>query len=559
MQKLLLLIISMTVSIASVYSQNNGAQKFSDKGMVIITLGSDTTFIHDYNIKGLEFESKILNFIGGLRYLEGNGQFDQQGNIKNVQSTLWQYGQDAKWSEVSKTSIYTTIDSTFIVSNRSGTQSKVAYKERFLLNNSGDAVSFQLFPFMAAKAPSKQGDSVVYKHVNAIGYRDFIIKRISESEITVRSSFMGAIRLFVDKKNRLQSIDALGSSLNFTAKVYRNLSIENYKKNAEQNFKSKQTLAISTRDTLKFQDGEQKIEILYWQPSARGRKVFGGIVPNNKFWRFGANNATRITLAHHIISGKTIIPSGEYSLFAVPSNDSWLLKFNSKSRVWGTEYDPTFDVASIPMSQSKLNEHIDKFKIKIESTSKNKGQLIADWENTRLSFDFENLIMPASTEKAIKKEVIISENINKIWDKWSSNVGLESFFAPKANIVLESGGPFEIYFFPDNPVGFRGAEDTKVIAFENEKMISFTWNAPPNFPEIRKQKTLVIVRLNQEGSNKTKVSLEHIGWGSSPEWIGAVNYFNKAWETILGRLKYSVEKGVIDWKNPPSGEAIKLE
>lgn len=552
-------VVSIFLIVSNAFGQHQNAAKFKDKGLLIITLGNDTTFIHEYTVNGPQFSSKILNFIGGLRYFEGKGQFDSQGNIQNIQSKAWQWQGDSQWTESSNTSIYATLDSTIIETTRNGIKSTTAYKDKFLFTTSGDAVSFQLFPFMAAKAPVKIGDSIIYKHVNAIGYRDFVIKRISQQEVVVRSSFMGPIRLYVDKNNRLQSIDALGSSLNFSATVHRNKTIDVFKKNAELSYNTKQQLNISTRDTALYLSGDQNIQVVYWQPSARGRKVFGGIVPDNKFWRFGANNATKITLVHPIKSGNTMIPKGNYALFAVPEKGTWQLKFNSRSSVWGTEYDPSFDVVSLPLKLEKSNQYVEKFKINIINIDNGKGKLTAEWEETILSFNFENFIMETSSEVAIKKQVSINKPIDDIWAKWSSNAGLQTFFAQKTNMILEPDGPFEMLFFPDNPPGLRGAEDTKVLAFEKGKMLSFTWNAPPLFPDIRKQRTIVIVRLTTENPAKTTVTLEHLGWGNGPDWVKVANYFDHAWETILGRLKYSAEKGAIDWKNPPKADEIKLK
>lgn len=541
------------------YCQNNKALKFSDKGTLITTLGNDTTFIHDYEIKGLNYSSRIISFINGVTYFEGTGTFDNKGNIANVTSKSYRLNQDGTWTEQASVNIYTTSDSTKIETMRGGNKSVTGYKDRFLMNNSGDAVSFQLFPFLAIKAPQKSGDSMVYKHVNAIGYRDFIIKRISNNEVLISSWYMGKIRLFTDKNNKLQKIDALGSSLNFTSNVYRDNRFETLKKQAENNSTNRKNVTVSTRDTVNLTLDDQKIQIIYWQPEARGRKVFGGIVPDHKFWRFGANNATYIHLKHPVRSGKTIVPAGEYALFAVPQNDQWHLKFNSRSRVWGTEYDAAFDVASIPLQVAPLEEHIEKFKINLKKTDDKTAQLTADWEKTRLSFNFENIILPVSSEKAVKKEIIINAPLQKVWQKWSTTSGLETFFGQRVNTTFQPMGPFEVLFFPDNPPGMRGAENNILLAMEEEKMISFTWNAPPNFPEIRKQYTSVIVRFYYLPNQKTKVTLDQIGFGNNCEWIAVAHYFNTAWETVLGRLRYSLEKQSIDWKNPPKEEEIKID
>ena len=55
--------------------------------------------------------------------------------------------------------------------------------------------------------------------------------------------------------------------------------------------------APSPLQTLKQDVGLGNIEIIYSRPSAKGRKVFGDLVPYGQLWRTGANEA-KIGRAH---------------------------------------------------------------------------------------------------------------------------------------------------------------------------------------------------------------------------------------------------------------------
>jgi len=88
------------------------------------------------------------------------------------------------------------------------------------------------------------------------------------------------------------------------------------------------------------------------------------------------------------------------------------------------------------------------------------------------------------------------------------------------------------------------------------KMFSFTWNAPPALPEVRGQRTHVVVRFFPEEEG-IRVTLYHDGWGSGGERDEAFEYFQKAWkEVVLPRLKYRFEHGPVDWDDPPSRETL---
>ncbi|OGU76366.1 MAG: hypothetical protein A2V93_03205 [Ignavibacteria bacterium RBG_16_34_14] len=84
-------------------------------------------------------------------------------------------------------------------------------------------------------------------------------------------------------------------------------------------------------------------------------------------------------------------------------------------------------------------------------------------------------------------------------------------------------------------------------------MLTFSWNAPPEFLVVRDQRTFVIVRFTELDERHTQVNLTHIGWGESGEWDAAFEYFKRVWiKVVLPRLKYSFDVGPVDWSNPPT-------
>lgn len=154
-------------------------------------------------------------------------------------------------------------------------------------------------------------------------------------------------------------------------------------------------------------------------------------------------------------------------------------------------------------------------------------------------------------ERAISGEVFINANLTEAWNAWTTEEGIKSFFAPDCKIDIKPGGFYEIYFDPDAPEGERGGEGLRVLAVQPEKMLSFTWNAPPSLPEVRHQHTCVVLRFYaiEDG---TKITLYHCGWGSDGEWDQAFEYFQRAWLAIvLPRLAYRFQRGAIDWSDPP--------
>lgn len=155
-------------------------------------------------------------------------------------------------------------------------------------------------------------------------------------------------------------------------------------------------------------------------------------------------------------------------------------------------------------------------------------------------------------ERALFGEIRIKASLDEAWDAWTTAEGIRSFFAPGCHVNLIPDGPYEIYFDPSAPPGERGGDGLKVLAIQPKKMLSFTWNAPNTLPQIRPQRTHVIVRFYEEGPNLTRVTLRHDGWGDGGEWDEAYRYFEGAWfRVVLPRLQYRFENGPVDWENPP--------
>src|SRR6266700_5768284 len=113
----------------------------------------------------------------------------------------------------------------------------------------------------------------------------------------------------------------------------------------------------------KFSDGKT-ITVDYSSPRAKGRKIFGDLVPYGEVWRTGANEATTfVTTASLSAEGKTV-PAGNYTIFTVPTADKWTLIINKHTGEWGIPYKyESEELARVPMSVSKNSAPVENFTI----------------------------------------------------------------------------------------------------------------------------------------------------------------------------------------------------
>ena len=129
------------------------------------------------------------------------------------------------------------------------------------------------------------------------------------------------------------------------------------------------------------------ITVDYSSPRAKGRKIYGGLVPYGEVWRTGANEATTFVTTSDVMVGGTHVPAGSYTIFTIPNKDKWTLVISKKTGEWGTNYPgPDNDLARIEMKVSALPAAAENFTIAFDKTSGG-CVLRMDWETTRASVD----------------------------------------------------------------------------------------------------------------------------------------------------------------------------
>lgn len=141
---------------------------------------------------------------------------------------------------------------------------------------------------------------------------------------------------------------------------------------------------LSPRDTVRATVGSAHLMVDYGRPSARGREVFGGIVPWGRVWRMGANAATQFETDRNLEIGGKAVPAGKYTLWTVPTRDGATLIINSQTGQWGTDYDASKDFVKVPLSVKSTAQPVERFTIAIEPGQGNQGTLSISWADRRM-------------------------------------------------------------------------------------------------------------------------------------------------------------------------------
>ncbi len=146
----------------------------------------------------------------------------------------------------------------------------------------------------------------------------------------------------------------------------------------------------AAKATCALADGKT-ITVDYSSPRAKGRKIFGGLVPYGEVWRAGANEATTFVTTADLMVGGTHVPAGSYTIFTIPNKDKWTLIISKKTGEWGIPYPGADqDFARVDMKAADLPSAVENFTIAFDKSGGG-CTLRMDWETTRASVDISKM------------------------------------------------------------------------------------------------------------------------------------------------------------------------
>ncbi len=131
--------------------------------------------------------------------------------------------------------------------------------------------------------------------------------------------------------------------------------------------------------------GNTEIVITYSSPSMRGRTIYGELVPFNKVWRAGANEATTISFSNDVKVNGENLKAGKYAFFLIPNEKgNWEAIFNTESKQWGAyKLDKSKNALMVAGDTKTIDEQEGM------TYSIGDGAIHLDWEKTRFSLNIE--------------------------------------------------------------------------------------------------------------------------------------------------------------------------
>ncbi len=132
--------------------------------------------------------------------------------------------------------------------------------------------------------------------------------------------------------------------------------------------------------------GLTDIKIDYSRPAVKGRAIWGGLVPYDKVWRTGANEATQISFSDDVTINGQALPKGTYSLHTIPGKDSWTVIFNKTAQQWGSfNYKEADDALRVTVKPEKAPFH-ELMEFDFPQVTGDSAVVAIRWENLSVPF-----------------------------------------------------------------------------------------------------------------------------------------------------------------------------
>ena len=140
--------------------------------------------------------------------------------------------------------------------------------------------------------------------------------------------------------------------------------------------------------------GVTEVTLSYSRPGAKGRKVWGELVPYGQLWRTGANEATTISVSKDVLIEGQKLAAGTYALFTLPTENEWTVVFNKNAKLWGTrDYDAAQDALRIKVKPQPA-DHEEWMSFRFTDLTDSSATLVLRWEKLAVPLKLQEAPAP---------------------------------------------------------------------------------------------------------------------------------------------------------------------
>lgn len=152
------------------------------------------------------------------------------------------------------------------------------------------------------------------------------------------------------------------------------------------NFSIAQKTRASPKETTTGKINQSDLTITYGAPYVKGRVIWGELVPFDKIWRAGANEATTFEFSKDVDIENQKLPAGKYSFFLIPNKEKCTIIFNNDFNQWGAyKYDIDKDQLRLDVKPLISSYQVEKLVYEIDQNN-----ILIKWSNWVIKFDVKS-------------------------------------------------------------------------------------------------------------------------------------------------------------------------
>jgi hypothetical protein len=164
----------------------------------------------------------------------------------------------------------------------------------------------------------------------------------------------------------------------------------------------------SVKSKVEQRVGVTDFAVEYSSPAARGRKIWGELVPFGELWRTGANASTKLTASREFSFGGTTVPAGTYALLTIPGTSSWTVILNKNTTINGTNgYDAKDDVARATVKPESVPPR-ERMTFLFSDTADDGTRLDLEWAGLRVA-------VPVKVDTAAHVKTAMDKSLGDAW------------------------------------------------------------------------------------------------------------------------------------------------
>jgi hypothetical protein len=133
---------------------------------------------------------------------------------------------------------------------------------------------------------------------------------------------------------------------------------------------------------------ETEIRVMYIRPVARGRELFGKLVPYGKLWTPSADSAMRLTLSTDVQIEGQPVKAGSYSVWAIPDSSSWTIILNSNAAVFHLSHKESEDVMRFTAKVESL-PHVETLSLTFPHVDGRTAVMKIQWGTTAVALKID--------------------------------------------------------------------------------------------------------------------------------------------------------------------------